>query len=166
MSDRLPPGTSSEEKFQIPGVVEVLSPWNNLHRRGRRKYERKRDRIFESLTSLVEVDLLRAGEPMPLDRPPPPSDYRVLVSRGPYRPRAQLYAFGIRQAIPAFPLPLLEGDPEPTVDLNSILHDLYGRAAFDLRIDYSKPPLPPLEGEDAVWARELIETAKGRTHPR
>ncbi len=85
------------------------------------------------------------------------SDYRILVSRGGQRPRAQLYAFNLRQSIPTFPLPLLPGDAEPPVDLGAILHALYERARFDLRLDYARPPVPSLDDEDAAWARELLD---------
>jgi hypothetical protein len=74
------------------------------------------------------------------------SDYRILVSRGMQRPRAALLAFPLRQPIPAFTLPLLPDDIEPEVTLNRILHDLYRRARFDLRLDYTQPPVPPLDG--------------------
>ncbi len=141
---------------RVVTVLELLSPANKLHSRGRRKYEKKRERILHSRTHLVEVDLLRDGEPMPLSKQPAPMDYRILVSRSPSRPRAQPYAFSVRQAIPSVPLPLLAGDPEPVVDLNSILHDLYERAGFDLRLDYSAPALPPLQEDDTAWATEVI----------
>ena len=82
-------------------VIEVLSPTNKLRQPGRRQYLRKRDKIFDSRTSLVEIDLLRAGKVMPITIPSPvKGDYRILVSRGRSRPRARLYVFGLRQAIP------------------------------------------------------------------
>jgi hypothetical protein len=84
------------------------------------------------------------------------SDYRILVSRAATRPRAHLYPFNLRDAIPVFTLPLLPGDEEPPVNLGTILHALYGRARYDLSLDYSQPPLPPLREEDVEWARELI----------
>ncbi|HEY4688869.1 MAG TPA: DUF4058 family protein [Anaerolineae bacterium] len=138
-------------------ILEVLSPANKLHEEGRRQYEQKRDQVFRTRTNLVEVDLLRAGEPMPVVGKPGHSDYRILVSRGSQRPRAQLHTFHLRQPIPTFPLPLLPADDEPVVDLNTILHALYERARFDLRLDYTQPPVPPLDDEDAAWARELIK---------
>jgi hypothetical protein len=138
-------------------IVELLSPVNKLHRQGREDYERKRGYVFHSWTSLVEIDLLRAGEPMPVIGTQVKSDYRLLVSRGTQRPRAALIAFSLRQPIPAFTLPLLPGDEEPEVSLNRILHALYRRARFDLRLDYTQPPIPPLLEADRAWARELIE---------
>lgn len=137
-------------------VLELLSPANKLHEKGRQEYELKRDQVFRSRTNLVEVDLLRAGEPMPVVRRRVRSDYRILICRGAQRPRAQLYPFSLRQPIPVFPLPLLPGDVEPPVDLGAILHALYDRARFDLRLDYTRPPVPPLADDDAAWRRELL----------
>jgi hypothetical protein len=137
-------------------ILELLSPVNKLHKQGREDYERKRGYVFRSWTNLVEIDLLRAGDPMPVVGAQVQSDYRILVSRGIQRPRASLIAFTLRQPIPAFTLPLLPGDDEPEVALNRILHALYQRARFDLRLDYTQPPVPPLTEADAAWARELI----------
>jgi len=141
-------------------VLELLSPVNKLRKQGREAYERKRGDVFRSWTTLVEIDLLRAGDPMPVVGAQVQSDYRILVSRGTQRPRASLIAFTLRQPIPAFRLPLLPGDNEPEVALNRILHALYRRARFDLRLDYTQPPVPPLAEADAAWSQELM-TARG-----
>jgi hypothetical protein len=140
-------------------ILELLSPVNKLNKQGREDYERKRGSIFRSWTNLVKIDLLRAGEPMPVIGPRIQSDYRILVSRGTQRPRAYLMAFSVRQPIPLFTLPLLPGDEEPEVALNRILHDLYHRARFDLRLDYSQPAIPPLAQADAAWAQECIKAS-------
>ena len=136
-------------------MLELRSPVNKLSG-GRDTYLEKRTEVLRTRTSLVEVDLLRAGEPMPVVGPPVVSDYRVLVSRGSRRPHAQLYTWSLRQPIPTFVLPLLKGDLEPTIDLGSVLHALYDRARFDLRLDYTPPPVPPLGEDDTAWARSLV----------
>lgn len=136
-------------------VLQLLSPTNKINPDGREQYLRKRGQILRSRTSLVEIDLLRAGEPMPVTGASLQSDYRILVSHEWRRPRAELLAFGVRDEILAFPLPLQLGDDEPTVDLNTALHDLYRRARFDLRLDYAQPAVPPLPAEDAAWAASL-----------
>jgi hypothetical protein len=79
------------------------------------------------------------------------SDYRILVSRGEHRPKADLYAFNFQNLIPPFPLPLRSSDVEPLVDLQTLLSELYDRASYDLVIDYSREPVPPLSEVDAVW---------------
>ena len=138
-------------------VIEVLSPANKSAGPGRKEYLRKRNRVLNTRTSLVEIDLLRGGRPMPLvGEPPAGIPYRIVVSRGASRPRARLYGFGIRHPIPTIPIPLLPKDPEPSLDLNSVLHALYDRARFDLRLDYSKPAVPPPSEEDAAWARDIL----------
>ena len=137
-------------------VLELPSPVNKLTGRGRDTYLEKRTEVLRTRTNLVEVDLLRAGEPMPVIGPPVVSDYRMLVSRGSRRPHAQLHAWSVRQRIPTFALPLLKGDAEPIVDLGAVLHALYDRARFDLRLDYTQPPVPTLTDDDVAWARSLV----------
>lgn len=140
-------------------VMELLSPANKLYPQGREEYEHKRYEIARSRSNLVEIDLLRAGRPMPIQGPAIESDYRILISRATTRPRAHLYPFNLRDAIPTFTLPLLPGDDEPPVNLGAIFHALYERARYDLSLDYSQPPSPPLRDEDMAWARELIAAA-------
>lgn len=141
---------------RVVTVIELLSPTNKRAGEGRRVYLEKRLALFGTRTHLVEIDLLRAGWPMPMEGCPPDVAYRILISRANRRPRADLLVFGVREPIPSFILPLLPGDDEPLVDLNRLLHDLYDRAGFDLRIDYSQPPDPSLQADDAEWAAHLL----------
>lgn len=71
-------------------------------------------------------------------------------------PLAEAGVIQVDVPIPDFPLPLLPGDDEPIVKLNAILHNLYDRARYDLRLDYNRPPVPPLGDEDADWANQLL----------
>lgn len=144
------------ETEKLVTILELLSPANKLHPQGREEYERKRDHIFRSRTNLVEIDLLRAGEPMMVVGRPVESDYRILVSRGAERPRARLYAFNLRQPIPSINIPLLPGDEEPLLDLGQVLHSLYERARFDLRLNYGKAAVPPIKESDSSWALDQI----------
>jgi Protein of unknown function (DUF4058) len=91
-------------------VLEILSPTNKRLGRGRRLYDDKRMEMLASRTHLMEIDLVRAGEPMPIIGHASASEYRILVSRGNCRPNATLYAFGLPQPIPPFSLPLRPGD--------------------------------------------------------
>ena len=141
-------------------VLEILSPFNKIHPQGREEYIKKRTRIFGSRTNLVEIDLLRAGQPMPLRRKPVRSDYRILISRGATRPKAKLVTFNVRQPIPLFPIPLLPEDGEPDLDLGAVFHALYDRARFDLRLNHAKPAVPPLKKEVVDWARSIVESAR------
>ena len=138
-------------------VIELISPTNKRPGVGRREYETKRMQVLGSLTHLVEIDLIRAGTPMPMRlRQGSPGDYRIVISRAGRRPTADVYAFTLRDPIPDFPVPLLKGDPEPRAPLNQLLHDLYDRAGYDLAIDYRQPLDLPLSAEDAAWAAERV----------
>lgn len=150
------------ERGEVATVLEVLSPTNKLAGRGRVIYEDKRAAVLGTRTNLVEVDLVRAGEPMRVLGAPPPSDYRVLVSRGHRRPVAELYPFSVRDRIPVFRLPLLRGDDEPEVDVGVVLNDLYDKAAYDLSVDYRLEPVPPLTGDAVAWADALLRHARVR----
>lgn len=90
-------------------TIEILSPKNKRSGEGRQAYNRKRHQVLASLTHLVEIDLLRGGQPLPM-LGGVKSDYRILISRSDRRPSAQLYAFSVRQRIPQFTVPLAAGD--------------------------------------------------------
>ncbi len=139
-------------------VLEVLSSVNKIQTRGREGYIWRRGRVFLSQTNLVEIDLLRDGEPMPLRSSPKRSDYRILISRGATRPKAKLFTFNLRLPIPAIPIPLMPGDAEPELALGAVLHALYNRARFDLRLNYAKSPVPPLKERDAEWAQAVVRS--------
>ena len=142
-------------------ALELLSPANKLHAAGREQLLAKRSATFRTRTSWIEVDLLREGQPMPLGKRIPTSDYRILVSRGSTRPHAQLFCFDLRQPIPEIPVPLLPGDIDVSLDLGAILHETYERARFDLRLRYDRDPKPPLSPEDRSWASKLVPPARG-----
>lgn len=143
-------------------VIEVLSPKNKRKGKGRTVYETKRQTVLGSLSHLVEIDLLRSGEPMTMSGDNLATDYRILVSRRQSRPTAELYGFSLREAIPGFPLPLITEDAEPTVDLQAILNGVYDRAGYDVRIDYRQPPPPPALSEaNQRWLDELLVSVRG-----
>ena len=137
-------------------VIEILSPKNKRPGEGRETYIKKRQQVMASLTHLVEIDLLRGGKPMPILSEVPATDYRIVVSRSDRRPNGQLYAFNLRQPIPSFPLPLNPGDPEPIIDLQTLLNGVYERAKYHLAIDYNQEPVQPLKAEDVSWVDTLL----------
>jgi hypothetical protein len=137
-------------------TIEILSPTNKRSGKGRQMYEEKRHQVLGSRTHLVEIDLLRMGEPLPFFGNNIESHYRILVCRGNSRPYADLYAFNLQDVIPSFPLPLRAGDTEPVVDLQTLLNAVYDISGYDLVIDYTREPVPPLAEPDAAWADALL----------
>jgi hypothetical protein len=114
-----------------------------------------------SATHFIEIDLLRAGEPLPfrVQDDDAQSDYRIIVSRAPDRPQAAVYLFNICDPIPDIPVPLQPGDAEPFVALNCLVHDVYDRAGYDLTLDYQQPPPPPqIRAQDVQWIQERLRS--------
>ncbi len=144
------------ETREVVTVIEILSPTNKVYADGRQKYLNKREKVLSSQNSLVEIDLLRAGEPMPMPMyASRQTDYRVIVSRSWQRPYAAFYLFDLREAIPDFYIPLRRNEPEPVLPLNQILHDVYDEGGYDLIVNYSREAIPPLVEDQAAWATEL-----------
>ena len=136
-------------------VIEVLSPKNKRSKEGREAYESKRQKILGSRTSLIEIDLRLGGKPMVV-LGEVGKGYRILISRGYRRPEADLYTFGLKEPIPAFPVPLNQGEPEPVIDLQKLLNEVYERARFDLAIDYSQAIKLSLSREEKIWVAKII----------
>ena len=144
---------------EVVTVIEVLSPTNKAPGTGRYRYLRKREAITARYVNLVEIDLLRGGEPMPLETSLPDSDYRILVCRGLEHPSGLLYPFTVQQPIPKFTLPLLPEDEEyaPEVDLGAIVDRLHHTARYGQAARYHEPPPEPVfEGEVGEWVKERV----------
>ncbi len=138
-------------------AIEVLSPANKTRgSRGRELFLTKRREVFESSLNLVEIDLLRGGTRAPSTLPWPRGDYLVHVSRAKKRPQGEAYVWSVRDRLPEVPVPLRNGEPDATLDLEEAVKTAYQRAHYEAEIDYKVPPVPPLAGPDAVWAAKLV----------
>ncbi len=145
------------ETEELVTIIELLSPTNKIRgSRGRASFMAKRHEIMNSEVHWVEIDLLRGGVPSVTDPPLRPSDYRILVSRADQRTRTRYWPVSVRQPLPVIQVPLRGKDPEAPLDLGAVFRSAYDRAGYDMSIDYRKEPQPPLEDDDARWARELL----------
>lgn len=139
-------------------VVELLSPSNKRKGEDREKHLAKRAEYLGTRTNLVEVDLLRAGQRMPMGTPQPPdADHYVFVCRGGSYPRAGVWPFTVRDTIPAVPVPLGREDPDVRLDFQPLVAEIYEAGRYATRIDYSLPPVPALRPVDAAWAADLLK---------
>jgi hypothetical protein len=163
---------STRSKQPLVTAIEVISPTNKLDRFGRKQYLRKREDYVEANASLVEIDLIRDGEPIV----GPSADVLPEVYRTPYlanvrraltsedvEAEAELYPLPLRQRLPRISIPLRPVDEDIVLDLQSPLDQAYTEGRYGLEIDYSMPPKPPLSPEDAAWAAELLASARGKT---
>lgn len=139
---------------EVVTVIELLSHSNKQS--DRKTYLSQREKTLNTFVNFVEIDLLRAGPPMPYTEEAN-SHYRLFIRRSEEATAARLYPFSVRQPIPTFPLPLRPDDQEPIVDLGALLQSVYDRAGYDLILDYTKPPTPPLEEGDGAWAAEILQ---------
>jgi Protein of unknown function (DUF4058) len=145
------------ETEEVVTIIEVLSPKNKQVGIGRLQYETKRLKILGSATHFVEIDLLRQGNAMAMVGDFRQSHYRIVVSKSETRPKAQLYGFNLQDKIPVFPAPLRTNELEPAIDLRSLLDQIYDQGSYDLRIDYSRPPIPALSEPDLAWVHDKLQ---------
>lgn len=135
-------------------AIELLSPSNKATGADRDTYLEKRVEVLTSAANFVELDVPRGGPWMPI-RPRPECDYYALVSRAWQRPGMGLWPLKLRDPLPAIPIPLRPGEPEPLIELKAVLDRTYDEPGYEDRI-YRTPPDPPLAATDADWANALV----------
>ena len=151
---------------RIVTAIEVIGPANRLSGAGRTAYLRKQAEFFASDTSLVEIDLVRAGESVTMLTPylvPVTfhTTYRVGVRRAVDHSKGELYPIGLPDRLPTVAVPLRPGEPDVLVDLQDLVNRAYRNGRYD-RTDYARPCDPPLTGPEADWADALLRAAGRR----
>ncbi len=149
-------------------AIEVLSPTNKSTTIGRDDYLKKRRAYVAANVNVVEIDLLRQGDPLletSLDslireHPRLASAYRCnLRTPHPWESAVDILPISLRQRLPRIKIPLRPGDPAVVIDLQEPIDLAYQLGSYARRIDYSKPPVPPLSPADAEWAASLVQQA-------
>lgn len=142
---------------EVVTVIELLSPTNKRGGSdGHREYLSKRQAVLGSRAHLVEIDLLRGGERLPMGAPLPDGDYFVIVSRTVHRPMAQVHHWSLREPMPVLPIPLQVGDNDAMLDLQGAFDEVYLRAGYDRAVDHTQALAPPLAPQDAEWMANLL----------
>lgn len=147
---------------KVVTVLEFLSPANKLGGAGQQQYLEKQDEVLRSDASLVEIDLVRAGNsvvalPSRDLRIKDRADYVACISPGWRRKRRELYAISLRQRLPVLPIPLRENERRIPLDLQALLDHVYDAGRYN-DIDYGVELSPSLPPEDALWAADLLKT--------
>jgi hypothetical protein len=143
---------------RVVTVIELLSPSNKMGG-NRGEYLRKRRRVLRSTAHLVEIDLLRGGPRMPTGGVRA-SDYRIVVSRRPDRPRVQVWPVGLREPIPVIPIPVRTGEQDLRLELKPLVDEVYDKGGYRFHL-YGTPPDPPLLPADAEWAQQFVPPPVG-----
>ena len=142
-------------KRQLVTAIEILSP-TNKRGEGRQEYLTKRRRILLSSAHLLEIDLLREGERLPMQQPLPPVPYFVFLSRAERRPLTEIWPIHLDESLPTVSVPLLPGDADVPLDLQDAFTTSYNLIGYGLAVDYQQPPAIPLPAVYTAWARERI----------
>lgn len=144
-------------------LIEILSPVNKRGE-GAYEYNERRLEILQTLTHLLEIDLLRGGQRIRLVGEPPPAAYYVYLSRYQHRPVTQVWAISLRQRLPVVPVPLLPPDPDVTLDLQAAVDACFALVHYERLLDYTAPPPPPELSEDELqWVEERLRAAGFRS---
>jgi hypothetical protein len=140
---------------RVVTVVELLSPTNKRPGEdGLDAYLEKRAEFLASRCNLVEIDLLRGGERLPMQGSLPPGDYYMYVGRVHRRPRCQIIGWPLRAPIPDLPVPLLAEDGDVTLSMQGVFTAAYEPSFYDRRLPYDQPLAPPLAPDDETWVRD------------
>lgn len=147
---------------RVVTVIEVLSPANKTPGKDHEQYRRKQEEVLSSEASLVEIDLLRAGQhtvavPAHYLIPYQPWCYLVSIIRAGRQDQAEAYPITLQQRLPRIVIPLAEPDPDTVLDLQAVFDQCYENAAYADLIDYTADPKVPLAPEDAAWANRLLQ---------
>lgn len=141
-------------------TIEVLSPSNKRPgSEGWGLYLRKRQSLLLGDVSLVELDLLRSGQRMPMLDPWPNSPYTFLVARA----KAQLcrvWRAHYLQPLPPIPVPLAKPDDDIRLEIQPMIVEIYRRFRYQRSIDYTKPLIPPLDSAGATWLKKELRSRR------
>ncbi len=124
-------------------AIEVLSPVNKRGA-GYQAYLDKRTRLLYSAAHLLEIDLLRQGQRVPMHEPLPDAPYFIFLSRAERRPLVEAWPLTLDDVLPTVPVPLLAGDADVPLDLQAVFVAVYEQLRYELSIGYTRPPEVPL----------------------
>jgi Protein of unknown function (DUF4058) len=143
--------------------IEVLSPSNKRPgTEGWELYQRKRQSLLLGDVSLVEFDLLRGGQRMPMFDPWPESTYTLLVARAKTQLCRVWRAYCLRP-LPPIHVPLAKPDHDIPLDVQPMIDEIYQRFRYQRSIDYAKPLSPPLDHAESDWLEKQVRAKRG--HP-
>lgn len=155
--------TPARQPDHIVTAIEVLSPKNKQPGAGRQSYQRKQSEFFESGVHLLEIDLLRGGvhtvavSQSRLQARYGRWDYLACLSRANRRYEYDVWRMTLRDRLPRVLIPLQDGYPDISLDLQEAFDQTYEEGAFARSLDYNSDPIPPLTGEDVAWAVALLQ---------
>jgi hypothetical protein len=152
----------ADPEQRLIAAIEVLSPSNKRPgSEGRDLYLRKRQSLILGVIHLVEIDLLRGGEKMPMIGPYPACPYTLLLARARDFEWCHVWRGHFHKPLPRIPVPLLKPDPDLWLDLQPMVEAIYRRSRYQHSIDYTRPLAPPLTTEETAWLQQHLRAGAG-----
>lgn len=144
--------------LELVTAIGILSPVNKrASHDGYSDYRRKRREILRSSAHLLEIDLLRGGERLPIQGNIPSAPYYITLSRVEHRPSAEVWPIQLWDELPIIPVPLRSPDADAQINLDAAITTLYEQGGYATLIDYHRPPpVPKLSKEQNQWLDEYL----------
>ncbi len=150
----------ADSDHQLVTCIELLSPSNKKpNSPGWDMYLRKRQGILQARSAnLIEIDLLRGGQRMPMQDAWPSSPYALLIARKNRMPFCQVRTAHFRTLLPAISVPLLNPDADVPLALQPMIDAIYGSFRYHRSIDYAQSISPPLSADDGIWLEQQLHS--------
>jgi hypothetical protein len=152
---------------RIVTALQVLSPDNKLPGPGRDSYMQEREEFWDSGTNLVEIDLLREGEPTVRVSPAKlarlrPWQYLVAVTRD-WPARQEVYPVLLQRRLPRIAIPLAADDKDVPLDLQAAFARCWDEGPYPELLQYAGPPPGAMTQPEVQWCENTLRQAGFRT---
>ncbi len=150
---------------RLVAAIEILSPANKTPGNpGRESYLDKQREVLAGETHLIEVDLLRGGthttavpRELALEKTGP-FDYHVCVHRFDQPADYFVYPIQLEQKLPGIAIPLLPGDSDVPLSLQSVFDRAYDEGPYFRVVRYGEAPIiPALRPEHLAWVNARFQ---------
>jgi len=150
---------------RIVTAIELLSPGNKRPGPGRVAYLQKRDELWDARANLVEIDLLRAGDPTVRVskeklRRLQPWHYLAVVTRA-FPTRQEVYPVVLTKSLPKIAIPLSPDDRDIVLDLQRAFERCYAERAYPVVLNYDRDPPGPLTPEETQLCVRIARGSLG-----
>ncbi len=154
----------ADDSENLVTAIELLSPSNKAG--DRTAFCAKQRGLLQHGVNLVEIDFLRGGQHstnLPLEQALlncERFDYHIVTTLAAVPTRVVFYPVTLQQDLPTIAIPLHAGAAPVNIQLQTVMNETYDAGVFLRRIDYSKPPEPPLNPEQQAWVNSLLQTVQ------
>jgi hypothetical protein len=144
-------------------ALEVPGPDNKQPGEGRTSYLEKREEYRRGGANLVEIDLLRGGQPtvrVSQTKLASLKPWRYLVAVTRQQPSVEeVYHFRLEQRLPRIKVPLANDDPDAVLDLQAAFSRTWQEGPYPELLFYDQPPPGTLMEDEAAWVQSRLNEA-------